>query len=114
MKPAVWGILFGVAIVLGMAGLADPTRQVHATPSSPVLDVNAQRVTVVASDNEDRQQVVLIDPELRVIAVYHVGHESGKISLKSVRNFKWDLQMLQWNSQPPQPQEVRSMLQQTP
>lgn len=112
MKPAVWGILFGVMIVLGMAGLADPTRQVHATPSSPALPFDGHRVTVVSSDNENRQQLVVIDSEMRVIAVYHVGHESGKISLKSVRNFKWDMQMLQWNSQPPQPQEVRSMLQQ--
>lgn len=114
MKPAVWGILFGVMIVLGMAGLADPTRRVHATPSTATLGVDGSRVTVVASDNDNRQQVVLIDPDMRVIAVYHVGHESGKISLKSVRNFKWDLEMMQWNSQPPQPQEVRSMLQQDP
>jgi hypothetical protein len=54
--------------------------------------------------------VTVIDPRQRVIGVYHVDRATGEIALKSVRNFTWDLQMVDFNSGEPLPQDVRSGL----
>ena len=45
------------------------------------------------------------------MAVYHVDRATGEITLEGVRNFTWDLQMINFNTGKPLPQEVRSGLQ---
>jgi hypothetical protein len=45
------------------------------------------------------------------MAVYHVDRTDGKITPKSVRNITWDLQMIEYNSGEPLPQDIRSGLQ---
>jgi hypothetical protein len=57
------------------------------------------------------QVVTVIDPRQKVIGVYHVDRATGEITLKSVRNFTWDLQMVEFNSGQPLPQDIRSGLQ---
>jgi hypothetical protein len=69
-------------------------------------------ISHVSQVGENRQQLTVIDPSMRVIAVYHVDSSKGEITLKSVRNFHWDMQMLEFNTSAPLPQEVRSMLEQ--
>jgi hypothetical protein len=54
--------------------------------------------------------IAVIDPARQVLAVYHVDAASGAITLKSVRNLSWDLQMIQFNSDGPTPQDVRGGL----
>ena len=44
------------------------------------------------------------------MAVYHVDRNSGEISPKSVRNITWDLQMIEYNSGKPLPQDIRNGL----
>jgi hypothetical protein len=68
-------------------------------------------VTQTTAVGENRQQVTIIDPELHVMSVYHV-EPNGEIVLKSVRNFHFDLQMMEFNSAKPSPQEIRSLLEQ--
>jgi hypothetical protein len=55
--------------------------------------------------------VTVVDPRQRVMAVYQVERASGEITLKSVRNLTWDLQMIGYNSGKPTPQDIRSGLQ---
>ena len=75
----------------------------RAVPSSELIALN--------SENADgNQQVVLIDPKSHVMSVYHVARSSGTITLRSVRNVHWDLQMDEFNSGTPSPQEIRAML----
>jgi len=57
------------------------------------------------------QVVTVIDPRQKVIGVYHVDRTTGEITLKSVRNFTWDLQMVEFNSGEPLPQDIRNGLQ---
>jgi len=57
--------------------------------------------------DDQTQQLTIIEPGHHVMAVYHVDRQSGEISLKSVRNFHWDLQMDEFNSANPRPREVR-------
>jgi predicted methyltransferase len=63
----------------------------------------------VTSAEGQPQVVTVIDSDERVMAVYHVDRSTGEITLKSVRNMTWDLQMLEFNSGEPLPQEIRDM-----
>ena len=58
------------------------------------------------------QQVTVIDPKQRVLCVYHISLVDGQIALKSVRNFHWDTQILEWNSANPLPKEIQALLEQ--
>jgi hypothetical protein len=60
----------------------------------------------------EKQQMIVIDPTMRVAAVYQIDSAKGEIALKSIRNFHWDLQMMEFNTTAPLPQEIRSMLEQ--
>lgn len=55
------------------------------------------------------QAIVVVDPAQRVLAVYHVDRSTGEITLRSVRNVTWDLQMVEFNSGKPMPQDIRNM-----
>lgn len=60
---------------------------------------------------DDRQHMMLVvDPQLRNAAVYHVDGPSGAIILKSTRNITWDLMVGDFNAQEPKPAALRRML----
>ena len=54
--------------------------------------------------------VTVLDPRQRVLAVYHVDRNSGEITLRGARNITWDLQMTEFNSGNPLPQDIRNGL----
>ncbi len=56
------------------------------------------------------QQVVVLDPQQRVLAVYHIDLTSGGIQLKAVRQIRWDLQLENFNGAHPLPREVRTLV----
>jgi len=110
MKYAVLAALFGAGAVLAVATVEGPVGEAYASPAGQARARDGSLSTVVLAGDEHGQQFVVVDADMRTMGVYHVDRDSGRISLKSVRNFKWDLQMLHWNSEPPLPEEVRSML----
>jgi hypothetical protein len=60
---------------------------------------------------DDRQQLLLVvDPQLRNAAVYHVDGPTGSLVLKSTRNITWDLMVGDFNAQEPKPAALRRML----
>ncbi len=61
---------------------------------------------------DGRQQLTVLDPETRVVAIYHIDHTKGELALRSVRNIYWDLQMNHFNGTSPLPAEIRSLLEQ--
>jgi hypothetical protein len=67
-------------------------------------------MTHVSATDGAALTVTVIDPKQRVMAVYHVDRGSGMITPKSVRNFTWDLQMIEFNSGNPLPQDIRNGL----
>jgi hypothetical protein len=110
MKATVFGV-FGGAVLVGMFWLV----------SSGSLPLFAQRVSAYEPAGEliavpttieggRIQQVTVIDPRTRVMNVYHVELSSGAITLKSVRNIHWDLQMIEFNGVKPLPAEIRGLL----
>jgi hypothetical protein len=67
--------------------------------------------TKVTAESGQPLIVTVVDPRQRAMAIYHVDRATGEIALKSVRNLTWDLQMVQYNSGNPLPQDIRSGLQ---
>jgi hypothetical protein len=110
-----WGVLIGAVLVSAGAGVlfqqnpslaqAPPARTAQSVPSGELIALSLDL-------GEGRQQVTLIDPQARVMAVYHVERSSGQISLKSVRNVHWDLQMEEFNGTNPSPRDLRALLDQ--
>ncbi len=56
---------------------------------------------------------MMVDPNTRVMAVYHVDGSNGKVSLRSVRNLQWDLLIEEFNGGTPSPREIRTLLNQS-
>jgi hypothetical protein len=114
MKKAVLGALVGAGLVAAL-GMLDRGGQALAQkngvyqPSVPGTEL----VVLPMSAGDKAQLLTVIDPHQQVICVYHVETASGKIALRGVRNFHWDMQMTYLNNEAPLPQEIRSMLDQT-
>ncbi len=112
MRNLLLGALFGAGLVATAAfgwntvGVAHAQRPVVGQPAS------GQLITFQAPVDEHRQQLTVLDPQLRVACVYHIDRDTGELTLKSVRNIHWDLQMTEFNSTSPRPREIQAMLQQ--
>lgn len=116
MRVAVWGMGLGFGLFVASAIACLGWAQVHAEPPrAQVVDKAApvgQLIALSVEQSDGRQQITLIDPRTRVMSVYQIDRASGEISLKSVRNVHWDLQMDEFNSDSPTPREIRSLLDQ--
>ncbi|HOM17516.1 MAG TPA: hypothetical protein PLQ00_09320 [Thermoguttaceae bacterium] len=114
-------------VILGLAGmgcLVWMAAGVLATPKegkefsfssgggSPGASGEGQLIAFSTTVGEKYQQVTLIDPKSRSMSVYHIDLAEGKIRLRSVRNFHWDLQLIHLNGQPPLPREIQAILEQ--
>jgi len=108
--------LVGALLVAGLVIAATAGRSWSESAGGPAVNVSpyaqtAELITHVTAAEGGPQVVTVIDPRQRVMAVYHVDRASGKIMPMSVRNFTWDLQMIEFNSGNPLPQDIRSGLQ---
>lgn len=56
-------------------------------------------------------RVVVIDPQLRAMGVYDLG-QNGEINLRSIRRLSADLQMLEFNTGEPSPEDIQQRLEQ--
>ncbi len=54
--------------------------------------------------------VAVVDPQTRVLGVYEIHPTTGAISLRSVRNLSWDLQLEEFNTGSPNPKEIRALI----
>ncbi|MBI3461803.1 MAG: hypothetical protein HY000_01915 [Planctomycetes bacterium] len=93
-----------------ISGQEPPRTQ--PTPAQPAVGGNA--LISWSTPSGDFQQVTVIDPQARAMAVYHIRSVPGtpdgvEISLKAVRDLKWDLQIEAFNTRTPLPSEIRSM-----
>jgi len=112
MRIAAAGILVAAGLVIAsLAQTVNPHAVFADRVGSSSVSGSSQLITLVTPLGDNRQQLVVIDPELHVMSVYHLD-AAGEIVLKSVRNFHWDLQMEQFNGTNPLPREIRSLLQQ--
>jgi hypothetical protein len=59
---------------------------------------------------DGQQLVLLVDSQRQTMAAYHVDVGSGQISLRSVRNCRWDLEMEEFNGAEPSPEKIQALL----
>ncbi|MEX2176158.1 MAG: hypothetical protein WD872_17485 [Pirellulaceae bacterium] len=109
MRVAVMGLLVGLAgLCVGAFGFPEASAQ-RAAPGQDRAGSSAELLALSFDAGEGRQQLTVLDPRTRVMAVYHVDRVTGALSLKSVRNVHWDLQIEDFNSANPTPREIRAL-----
>jgi hypothetical protein len=82
----------------------------HAAGTYTGMAAGTELITYTTEIDDHRLQLTVIDPATKVVSVYHVTKDSGEITLKSVRNIRWDLQLEEFNSASPRPQEIKRAL----
>jgi hypothetical protein len=112
MKRTVFGVLLGVvlAVVVALAGQYREALAQRVTPSA--TGSTGELIVVPAPAGERGQLLTVIDQRGRAMSVYFVEAATGKISLRSVRNIQYDLQMTDFNGESPLPREIRLQLEQ--
>jgi hypothetical protein len=122
MRRSVLGACVCVVLILAAAGLVGQHGEVFAqrVPSAiaaappapaPAAVVGSELIVVPAALGDKGQVLTVIDPQRKVLSVYHIDLTTGKITLRSARNIQWDLQIEELNTDTPSPREIRSMLQ---
>jgi hypothetical protein len=110
MRRLHFGVVLGTLLVLGLIAGRGWSETPSAVGSSNVpYQSTSNLITHVPPAEGGPQAIVVVDPATRVLAVYHVDKTTGEIALRSVRNVSWDLQMMEFNSGKPLPQEIRNM-----
>lgn len=114
MKRAVLGTLLGVGLMTAAAAVAEQRSDIFGqrTTPAPTAATGSELVVIPVSLGDKGQMLTIVDPRQRVVGVYHIDLATGKITLKSVRNIQWDLQMTYLNNESPLPQEIQSLLEQ--
>lgn len=114
--PAGLATLLGLlaAIGLGFFVTLGPTTT-SVSSAQQVYGVDASKTSAgvtyqVVPQPGGVTQVFLFDPAAQRLCVYHVDPNTGAIALKGVRNVSFDVQMMQFNSENPSPQDVRAGL----
>jgi len=118
MRTAAWGLVPLVGLVLVVWGgfaLQNPAvaqRPMMTAPANlPDRHTPSGELIALSFDaGQGRQHITLIDPRTRMIGVYAIDPANGELSLRSVRNAHWDLQMDEFNGANPSPREIRSLL----
>jgi hypothetical protein len=109
-------VAIGIVVVgLGIgtwSTLAGPPQAGPMRTSGQPATASTGLIALATSVGDHRQQLTVVDPELRVMGVYHIDGATGEIVLKSVRNIHWDLQMVEFNGTSPTPREIRTQIEQ--
>ena len=114
MRTVILGALVVAGLVVTAAGVTANPSDGYPQPLPPGRSSQADRQLIALSTSVDGkyQQVTLVDPKTEAMSVYHVDLADGKIRLRSVRNFHWDLRMTHLNGETPLPREIQILLEQ--
>jgi hypothetical protein len=112
MRNAAWGLVVGLLLVLLLAGWESSEAQAQRPGAALDRGQSGELISLGFDLGDGRQQVTIIDPRTRVMAVYHVEKTTGSLALKSVRNVQWDLMMEEFNTSNPTPREIRPLIEQ--
>ncbi len=111
MRRAILGVVVGAALAAVVAWCGQRSEAVAqrvAYPSAGTGDLIAMQT----STSDRGQLLTVVDPRQQTIGVYAIDLPTGKITLRSVRNIRWDLQMVDFNGEHPLPREIRMQLEQ--
>ena len=126
MKRAILGLTVGIGVVALAVGLLDRRQEAAAQhpyvqtayvpsgaqPAAPAAVSGGELIAVPAPMGDKGQLLTVIDPRQQTMAVYWIESGTGKITLRSVRNIRFDLMMTDFNGDNPLPREIRLQLEQ--
>jgi len=115
MRTMVLGALLGAGLAVVALGVWETQNEAFAQKlvAYPQRDVEGSPLVVVPMAGQPESGLLtVIDPNRRVMGVYHVDPASGKIGLRSVRNMSWDLHITYLNNEEPLPRDIQLMLEQ--
>jgi len=126
MKRAILGLLVGTGIVTLAVCLLDRRGEVmaqHVVPysqagsqpgsqPSPQPVCGGELIAVPSPMGDKGQLLTVLDPRQQSMGVYWIEAGTGKITLRSVRNIRFDLMMTDFNGDNPLPKEIRLQLEQ--
>jgi hypothetical protein len=114
MRAVALGSLVVIGFVIAAVAAA-PDRQDGISPRGVPIHfypnaANSDLIAVSANVRDQYQQMTIIYPKERRFAVYHIDFATGQSALKSVRSFEFDLQLNQFNTKDPLPEEIKALL----
>ena len=118
MKRAIVGLLVGTGVVTLAVCLLDRHGEVMAQRVAPYSQPGPQPVgggeliAVPSPVGDKGQMLTVLDPRQQTMGVYWIEAATGKITLRSVRNIRFDLMMTDFNGDNPLPREIRLQLEQ--
>jgi hypothetical protein len=113
MKRMALGAMVALGLLLALSLAMTPPSEALGQRAGALAPAASNDLVVAAATVSDKTQLLtILDPQQRVLGVYAVDLASGKITLRSVRNISWDLQMTYHNNEHPLPQEIRALLEQ--
>jgi hypothetical protein len=107
-------VLVGVGLIVVAVGLFGQrsevlAQRVAAYPNA-AAGAGGELIALPMPLGDRGQLLTVIDPRVQTIGVYYIDAATGKITLRSVRNIHWDLQISDFNAEAPLPREIRSQL----
>ncbi len=85
--------------------VANPISSLPATAATTPPSIQVVSTTLP----NGLQQIVLVETNSRVMSVYQIPPQDGKIQLKSVRNLSSDFALEEFNAMTPLPSELRQI-----
>jgi hypothetical protein len=121
MKRAILGLLVGAGVLTLAVCLVDHRGEVmaqhvgsYSQPSSQTAQpiCGGELIAVPSPVGDKGQMLTVLDPRQQTMGVYWIEAGTGKITLRSVRNIRYDLQLTDFNGENPLPREIRLQLEQ--
>jgi len=114
MRIAGYGLVIGIAVGAVALAVEFPQAQAQRPATVERAPPADQLIALPFEAADGKQQVTIVDPRTRVIAVYQVDKVTGSLALRSVRNVHWDLLMEEYNTShgSPTPREIRALAEQ--
>ena len=108
--PTLFAVLAGLLFTAMTGGLLLAQRPVR--PALPGDAGVSGHLWISATPLDDHRQLLLVvDPQIKTAAIYHVDAGQGTLTLKSTRDITWDLMVGDFNAQEPKPSALKKMLQ---
>ena len=120
MRAKALGLMVAVGVAWCIVGNSDTIQRAYAqrfdgtnSSGNGQASISQDGLVVISGGTAggNQQVLLLVDPKTRRLACYHVELSSGKVSLRSVRNIRWDLEIDEFNGTEPTPERIRALLQ---
>ncbi len=110
MREALIGILGGVIVTACVLSASAQNRDVPETHLRGVTS-RGERIIALDGPNADgHKMIVVIDDDRQAMGSYLINTQTGQITLRCVRNFRWDLEMDAFNGTEPSPEKIQAIL----